>query len=115
MSHRIATQTQIKDKDLAKKAIQAAGYSFTEQGATQLRITSGPLQNATVNLTTGEVVGDTDMHRSETLGSLRKFYTEAAHVREIQRNGHTIETRDILAERNGHKNVIRMICQGQFA
>lgn len=100
MSHRVTTKTEIKDADLAKSALQQAGYSFTEQGS-NLFITSGDLRNATINLQTGDVTGDTDYgHRADAFGALRQFYSEAKYKKELARNGGYIDQRTVDREGN---------------
>ena len=110
MSHRITTKTQMINKNLATSALEMAGLSYTEEGASVLRITSGGLRNATINLTNGDVVGDTDYHGRGTLGALRKFYSEAQIRERCQLEGHTIEDRQVLQDGR-----IRLVCSGMFA
>lgn len=110
MSHRVTTQTEIKDKELAVQALQKAGWSYRDQGAT-LCVTSGPMTNATIDLSTGTIQGDTDhRHNESKLGALRKYYTEAKFRKEALKQGISIESREILADGR-----IKMVCQAQFA
>ena len=110
MSHRVTTRTEIKDKALAIQALQKAGFGYDEDG-TMLHVTSGPMRNATIDLRTGNVQGDTDHSHSESkLGALRKYYTEAKFRKEALKQGITIERREVLA--NGE---IKLFCQAQFA
>lgn len=87
MSHRVTTKTEIKDKNLAVKAIQNAGMSYRDLGNNQLEITSGKLNRARINLATGEVVGDTDYHTEETLGMLRQGYAVVKYKEELTKQG----------------------------
>lgn len=99
MSHRVTTQTEIKDADLAKDALKAAGLGFREQG-TSLYITSGSLANAVIDLRSGLVTGDTDYgHRSEAFGALKQFYSEAKYKKELSRQGGYVESRQV--DKNG--------------
>jgi hypothetical protein len=99
MSHRVTTRTEIKDKDLAKAALQQAGYSFSEYGNT-LTITSGDLRNASLNLDTGDITGDTDYRHSESkFGALKQYYSEQKYKKELSRNGGYIESRAV--DKNG--------------
>lgn len=110
MSHRVTTRTEIKDKDLAIQALTKAGFGYDEDG-TLIHVTSGPMRNATIDLRTGNVQGDSDYsHTENKLGALRKFYTEAKFRKEALKQGITIESREVLA--NGQ---IKLICQAQFA
>lgn len=95
MSHRITTKTEIKDKKLAIQAIKTAGWGHTVEGST-IRFHDGPMSRASLNLSTGEVVGDTDIHRRRDhtgLGALNQLYSEAKFRREAQRQGHEIVAR----------------------
>ena len=96
MSHRVTTQTEIKDKDLAKSALKQAGYDFREQGES-LYITSGDLSGATIDLRTGLVSGDSDYrgHSRETMGALRQFYAEAKYKKELATQGGYVENRSV--------------------
>jgi len=112
MSHRVTTQTEIKDQALAIQALKAAKMDFTQSGST-IRITSGPIAGASINLTTGDVEGDTDQgHRrsDNSLGLLKRHYAEAKIQQECRIQGITIESRTV--EKDGR---IRLRCQGHFA
>ncbi len=95
MSKRITVKTEIKDKGHAITALKSAGLAYEEMGSTQLRIKSGDLANATIDLTTGVISGDSDFagHRRETFGTLRKHYTEAKFRHEAAREGVQIKQR----------------------
>jgi hypothetical protein len=79
MSRRVTTKTEIKDKALAIDALKLAGMSYRDEGDSLL-ITSGAIANARINLTTGEVSGDSDYrgHSAEGLGALRQYYSAGA-------------------------------------
>jgi hypothetical protein len=109
MSRRITTQTQIKDKKLAISALKTAGWNYDESGD-HLTITSGPMRNSMVDLHTGVVTGDSDIHRSNELGSLRKFYAEAAYKQALNKTGATVESREIMKDGR-----IRLVCSGNLA
>jgi hypothetical protein len=101
MSHRVTTETEIKDKSLAVQAIKQAGLSYREVSDTQLMITSGSMKNASIDLRTGDISGDTDYHHTpEVLGMLRQHYGEAKYKLECQRQGITIESRTVDREGN---------------
>lgn len=100
MSHRVTTDTEIKDKALAIQACKTAGISYTEQGNDVIRFTSGGLQNATLDLRSGRITGDTDYgHTQDKLGALRQAYGEAKYRYECQKQGISIESRQ--TEKNG--------------
>lgn len=100
MSHRVTTQTEIKDKDVAAAALKQAGYTFDVQDQT-IRITSGDLCHASIDLRTGLVSGDTDyMHSDSKFSALKKFYAEEKVKKEFLRQGGYIESRSVNAQ--GH-------------
>lgn len=96
MSHRVTTRTDITDQDLAVSALVAAGWTHQVQGRS-IFIKSGPMRNATLNLDTGEVVGDTDYHddSDESLGALKQHYGEAKAKLDLPKNGYHIVSRKI--------------------
>jgi len=80
MSHRISIATSITDRTIAEAALKAKGWGYDVSGDT-IRITSGPMSRANINLKTGEVSGDTDVHTDKygahgNLGSLNRAYSE---------------------------------------
>jgi hypothetical protein len=92
MSHRITTKTQITDKVLAEAALTKAGWSYTSEGGS-IHVTSGPLRRASINLASGNIVGDTDLHNSDTLCALNQFYGEALAEKQIAEYGGYVESR----------------------
>lgn len=108
MSHRVTTETEIKDKVLLAQACKTAGITFTEAGE-QVRFTSGKLQNASLDLRTGRITGDSDYgHTHEGLGVLRQCYGEAKYKAECARQGISIESRTL--DREG--NIVLMCSMG---
>lgn len=98
MSRRVTTKTEIKDKSIAINALKKAGYAYSERGST-LSITSGPLRGAMIDLTTGDISGDSDYsHTEDSLGKFRQNYSEAKYTSELQRQGITIESRNVNRE-----------------
>lgn len=95
MSHRVTTSTEIKDKALAMQAAKAAGIGVADDGS-YLRFTSGPLANATLDLRTGTISGDTDFgHTADKLGVLKMHYSEAKYKLECARQGIMVESRSM--------------------
>lgn len=108
MSHRVTTETNMTDKSVATKVAKDQGISFTEVGNT-IRFTSGKLNNASLDLTTGRITGDTDFQHTESvLGMLRQAYSEELYRRECLKQGIQVESREVLSQHNGHKNVIKL-------
>lgn len=107
MSKRITTQTDIKDKGLAIKALGQLGLAYEEMGSTSLRITSGTLGNAVIDLTTGKVSGDTDYgHRRESLGDLRQAYAELKFRADAAKEGVQIKQRFVRQD-----GKVRLVCR----
>jgi hypothetical protein len=100
MSRRISTQTEIKDKDLAIAALNQAGITHEVIGNT-IRMSSGFMANATLDLNTGTVTGDSDFgHSSSNLGLLRQYYSEAKVRAEWLKSGAVIDERQNDVEGN---------------
>lgn len=109
MSHRVITQTDMKNKDLAIQAAKDAGITATEQGKDSLRFSGGGMNNAVLDLSTGRITGDSDYgHTSEKLGMLRQNYGEAAYRQECLRQGVSIESRTV----QGNGDVVLMWSAG---
>lgn len=109
MSHKITTKTDIKDKKLAETALKAAGWGYDVSGRT-IRVTSGPMRNASINLQTGEVVGDTDYHGQNELGALRQHYSLAMVKQQCIKQGATIESERVDAKTGD----IVLVCSASF-
>jgi len=110
MSFRVTKQTQITDERLAIEALKIAGMTYTKQGNT-LHITSGPLNRATINLSNGEVTGDSDFHghSGEAFGKLRQQYGEAQGRETALKQGVTISDRQI--ERISGQDCVVLYCR----
>jgi len=98
MSHRVTTQTSMKNAANVKEACKQQDVSFQEHGTT-IRFTSGPLNTASLDLTTGTITGDTDRHSASTLGALKQAYGEVSYRFECMKQGITVESRTV--EKNG--------------
>ena len=95
MSHRVTTQTEMKDAAIVGRVCKKQNIAFAQNGDS-IRFTSGNMANATLNLRTGEISGDTDFrHTRETLGALRQAYGEEKYLEEALKQGLTLETREI--------------------
>ena len=82
------------------QACKQAGITATEQQDT-LRFTSGTMANATLDLRTGRISGDTDHgHTSEGLSALVQHYGEAVYRQECTKQGISVESRH--TDRNGN-------------
>lgn len=91
MSHRITTKTSIQDESVAKAALTKAGWSHTVSGKT-ITVTSGPMNGARINLTTGEVIGDTDYHSDSALQALNQGYSvEQVTASVLSKGGYIVE------------------------
>lgn len=100
MSRRIETRLEITNKDAAIMALKAAGVAHEVVG-NSIRLISGALSNARIELTTGNVVGDSDYgHTAEKFGVLRQHYSEALIRMDYAKNGTMIDTRSVDKEGN---------------
>ena len=101
MSRRIYTKTLITDKVLALQALKQAGIQYEDRGTT-IRFLSGGMANATLDLTTGTISGDSDFgHTKEGLvGLLRQHYSEAQIKREYAKLGTVVDERQTDHEGN---------------
>jgi len=96
MSHRVTTETEMKDRELVKAACKAQGVSFSDSAGNTIHFTGGKLQGASLDLKTGRISGDTDYgHNAKTLGALRQAYGEAKYRFECARQGIQIESREV--------------------
>ena len=100
MSRCVTLKTKMTDKELAIEAFKKAGSECQEvEGG--LEIVSGPFKDAYLNLTTGQITGDSDYgHDEEQFGLLRQHYSEAKVVAECLRDGTTIDQREVDTEGN---------------
>lgn len=105
MSHRVTYKSELRDRDLTIQALAAIGCSYRNEGATKLVAIGSPLDGATIDLSTGEIVGDTDFHTRDQLGVLRQHYSEAEFRRMAILQGVTVETRQVTQEQ-----VIELYC-----
>lgn len=109
MSHRVTTETSMTDKSVVAKVAKAQNYTFVESG-NSIRFTSGKLNHAVLDLTTGRVSGDTDFGHTETiLGALHQAYNEEIYRRECLKQGIQIEDRQVLKQHNGQQNVVKLV------
>jgi len=111
MSHRITTKTEIKDRDVAKKALDTAGYSYTEDSSNRLTITSGNLRGAWIDLSSGTIVGDRDPgygnHKIKDMNALKAYYTEQKLLKEAVSQGIQITNRSMQKIGGREKLVLR--------
>lgn len=109
MSHRVTTETNLTEKDIVLKVAKAQGIGVTESGSS-IRFTGGKLNHAALDLKTGRITGDTDFgHTESALGMLRQAYSEELYRRECLKQGIQIEDRQVLAQHNGAKGVIKLM------
>lgn len=96
MSHKITTQTNITDKELAISALNIAGWKFSE-GGQNIHVQSGPMTGASINLTTGVVSGDSDYvtRDDDSMGALKRYYGEALVRAHAAKEGYEVEEREI--------------------
>jgi len=90
----LAVPTDINDRGLAIRALDQLGLAYEERGATALRVTSGDLADATIDLMSGVVSGrDHSPPWREALGCLRQAYAELKFRAEAATEGVEIKQR----------------------
>ena len=99
MSHRVTTQSQIKNKDLAVQAFKAAGLTASAVGPTKFEVRAGRSVGV-LDLDTGVIAGDTDRWSENDFDGLRQHYAEASYVAELRRTGASIQERTVDKEGN---------------
>jgi hypothetical protein len=93
MSKRTEVKTTMTDKRFVIEAFKREGLQYEEMSDTVLRITSGTLEHATLDLTTGILTGDSDYgHRPSSIGKLNRHYSEALARFRAMRNGAQIQS-----------------------
>ncbi len=108
MSHRIIYESKIVDHDLAIAALKSLNMSYQDVNGT-LRITSGPLNGANINLSTGAIESDSNWNHSNHINSLKIAYTEADARRDYNRTGVSIVGRQIV-NYQGVEGVVLLKC-----
>jgi len=90
MSRRITTNSEMTDVTIACSALAAMGAKFSRNGS-NITITSGPLNRATLNTETGQITSDSDYGHNEGLfDKLRQAYGVEACLAAIRANGHSV-------------------------
>jgi hypothetical protein len=96
MSHRVTTETEMKDKAILARACTAAGINFVDQGNSHVRFTGGDLNGAVLDLKSGRITGDTDYgHTESKLSGLKQTYGEMLYRSECATQGIQIESREV--------------------
>lgn len=100
MSRRITTKSEMTDKELVMQAARLSGIAAHDLGTT-IQFLSGQMRNATLDLRTGTITGDSDYgHTSAGLGVLRQHYSEAQVRREFMKNGTNVSERQVNEDGN---------------
>ena len=93
MSKRTEVKTTMTDKKFVIEAFKREQLQYEEMSDTMLRITSGALARATLDLTTGTITGDSDYgHGQNALGKLNRHYSEALARFRAMRAGTQIQS-----------------------
>lgn len=100
MSRIIQLQTEMTDLNLATTALESAGIAYTVNGDI-IRMLSGDLNNATIDLKSGRISGDSDFkHTSYKFGMLRQHYSEAQVREAYAKEGTQVDERATDTEGN---------------
>lgn len=97
MSHRVTTATEMKDFEILSKAAAQHGITLTRTGD-DVRFTSGRLNGAVLNLKSGTIVGDSDVHGRNGMHDISQTYGEMKVRSELARQGGFVESRSILQD-----------------
>ena len=95
MSHKVTQKSEMKDLNMVVRACQDAGYSYNVNG-NKVSFTSGPLSRATIDVSTGEITGDTDWHTRDALGKFRQNYAKAVVKHTCEQQNITIESEEVV-------------------
>ena len=111
MSHRARFETDIKNMDIAKRALTKANIAFREEGNT-LRLQGGALNDTTIDIRSGRITGaDTDHNRSatsEAVGSLRQIYAVEERLDMHFRLGTSVTNQ--FTRMKGNQKVVVLCC-----
>lgn len=108
MSHRVTVETNMTDRVLALKTLDAENIQYRETGD-RVSLLSGDFAGSELNLTTGKLVsGDVDYHKVDQskMGLLRQAYAEQKYRAEAFKEGVSIESRTV--DKDG---VVRLKCR----
>lgn len=99
MSHRVTTDTEIKNREFALSALKKIGTPFKDLGKNKLEVRSGK-STGTLDLATGTITGDTDRWHAPDFDLLKQHYAEEAYVAELHRQGASVQSREVDKEGN---------------
>lgn len=111
MSHRARFETQIKNKDILKRALNKAKVAFRED-EDRITLQGGAYQDTVIDTRTGTVVGaDTDRNRAatdNTIGSLRQMYSVEERLDMHNRVGTTVSQQ--FTRMKGNQQIVVLCC-----
>lgn len=99
MSHRVTTETKIRDRNAATVAMKAAGVLFKDLGNDTFEVKSGRT-GGVLDLKTGTITGDTDRWSEKDFDGLKQSYAEETLTVELRRQGASIQSRQVDNEGN---------------
>lgn len=99
MSHRVTTDTEIKSRDAALVAFKTANAQVRDLGSNKFEVRSGR-SVGTLDLGTGQIVGDTDRWHAPDFDLLKQHYAEEVYTSELRRQGAVVQSREVDKQGN---------------
>lgn len=96
MSHKITIRTEITDEAAVRRACKERRWGC-EVANSIVSFRTGPLARATLDLRTGAIVGDTDLHSQDAAEEFAAVYSEALWMNRIEEGGY-LESREVLTD-----------------
>lgn len=106
MSKRVTTETEIKDRSIAMDAFRAANVQAREITADTFEVRAGR-SVGTLNLRTGQIVGDDMSFTAKDFEPLKQHYAERKYLWELTQRGASVHSRNV--EQNGDIVIVYQI------
>lgn len=96
MSHKITINTEITDQAAIERACNDKDWAYKVNGS-RITFDGGPLRGASLNMKTGDFIGDSDFHSKESVVAFGIAYSEALWMNRIAQGGY-LEERAVLGD-----------------
>jgi hypothetical protein len=96
MSHKITIKTEITNQAAIEKVCNDREWLYKISGS-RVAFDGGPLFGASLNMTTGAFVGDSDLHSKDAVLAFGVAYSEALWMNRIADGGY-LEERTVLGD-----------------
>jgi hypothetical protein len=97
VSHKITIKTEITDKAAVERACTEKGWEYEIASETRVSFETGPLRGARLDLRTGAITGDSDLHSKSKAIEFGVAYSEALWMNRISEGGY-LEERTVLGD-----------------